>query len=270
MTTVDGAGFLIGDEGGGFWLGRHALRAALAAADGRGPATALGDLVAARFGPLDGLAARVHAGPDPVDRIAHAALDVFAAANAGDAVAGELVDTAATRLTRTVAAAAAGIDAPAPLALDGRVLSGDSPLASTACRPPPDRVRTAPIDRSSTGLRTARGNRIGDVTDRSGAVPAVDHDGSGGPHRAGRRIHVVDRLRRRGRPLPRRSDVGAEQHPRQRTHLARRWQPTAWPTRSPVVGSCTCSAQATRTSWPRRSSTAPEVSPPSTRSSFRR
>ena len=87
MATIDGAGFLIGDEGGGFWLGRHAMRAALAAADGRGPATALGDLVAARFGPLDGLAARVHAGPDPVDRIAHAALDVFAAASAGDAVA---------------------------------------------------------------------------------------------------------------------------------------------------------------------------------------
>ena len=138
MATIDGAGFLIGDEGGGFWLGRHAVRAALAAADGRGPATALGDLVAARFGPLDGLAARVHAGPDPVDRIAHAALDVFTAANDGDAVASELLDTAAGRLTQTIAAAAATIDVPVTIALDGRLLSADSPLTARLA----DRLRT--------------------------------------------------------------------------------------------------------------------------------
>ena len=88
LATFDGAGFLIGDEGGAYWLGRHALRAVLAAAERRGPTTALGGLVADRFGPLDGLAARVHAGPDPVTRMAHAALDVLPAAADGDAVAG--------------------------------------------------------------------------------------------------------------------------------------------------------------------------------------
>ncbi len=130
MATADGTGFLIGDEGGAFWLGRHAVRAALAAADGRGPTTTLVDLVSARFGPLDGLAARVHAGPDPVDRLAHAALDVLTAADAGDAVASRLLDTAAERLTQTVTAAARSIDAAAPLALDGRLLSPDSPLST--------------------------------------------------------------------------------------------------------------------------------------------
>ena len=37
----DGAGYLLGDEGGAFWLGRNGIRRALAADEGRGPATAL-------------------------------------------------------------------------------------------------------------------------------------------------------------------------------------------------------------------------------------
>jgi uncharacterized phosphosugar-binding protein len=129
LATFDGAGFLIGDEGGGFWLGRHAVRAALAAAERRGPATALGELVAARFGPLEGLATRLHTGPEPVDRIAHAALDVLTAATDGDATATELLDRAADRLARTVTAAVRRLDAPAPIALDGRLLAAGSPLA---------------------------------------------------------------------------------------------------------------------------------------------
>ncbi|MEU3337576.1 N-acetylglucosamine kinase [Streptomyces sp. NPDC002144] len=40
-TTVDGDGWLLGDEGSGFWIGREAVRAALRMADGRGGATAL-------------------------------------------------------------------------------------------------------------------------------------------------------------------------------------------------------------------------------------
>ncbi|HET6354162.1 N-acetylglucosamine kinase [Streptomyces sp.] len=38
---VDGAGWLLGDEGSGFWFGRQAARAAVAALDGRGAATSL-------------------------------------------------------------------------------------------------------------------------------------------------------------------------------------------------------------------------------------
>jgi uncharacterized phosphosugar-binding protein/N-acetylglucosamine kinase-like BadF-type ATPase len=128
-TRIDGAGFLIGDEGGAFWLGRHAIRAALAAGEGRGPTTALTELVATRFGTLDGLAARLHAGPDPVDRIAHAALDVVTAAHRGDEVAGRLLDTAADRLAGSVGAAARTLAEPCSVALDGRLLAEGSPLA---------------------------------------------------------------------------------------------------------------------------------------------
>ncbi|MCT7357321.1 ATPase, partial [Streptomyces sp. 15-116A] len=37
VRVVDGHGWLLGDEGSGFWLGREALRAVVRAIDGRGP-----------------------------------------------------------------------------------------------------------------------------------------------------------------------------------------------------------------------------------------
>ncbi|WP_128092291.1 BadF/BadG/BcrA/BcrD ATPase family protein, partial [Streptomyces resistomycificus] len=49
-TTVDGDGWLLGDDGSGFWIGRSAVRAALRMADGRGPATALAGAVGRAFG----------------------------------------------------------------------------------------------------------------------------------------------------------------------------------------------------------------------------
>ena len=44
-----GWGYLLGDEGGGFWIGRAALAAVVRAFDGRGPATRLTDLVLAEI-----------------------------------------------------------------------------------------------------------------------------------------------------------------------------------------------------------------------------
>ncbi|WP_409375116.1 N-acetylglucosamine kinase [Streptomyces justiciae] len=49
-TTVDGDGWLLGDEGSGFWIGRSAVRAALRMADGRGPATRLALFVGRALG----------------------------------------------------------------------------------------------------------------------------------------------------------------------------------------------------------------------------
>lgn len=43
--AVDGLGWLLGDAGSGFWIGHQVVRAALAAIEGRGPATALADLL---------------------------------------------------------------------------------------------------------------------------------------------------------------------------------------------------------------------------------
>ncbi|MEX1657788.1 BadF/BadG/BcrA/BcrD ATPase family protein [Streptomyces pseudovenezuelae] len=53
-TTVDGDGWLLGDEGSGFWIGRSAVRAALRMADGRGCPTVLAGWVGRTLGlPVD-------------------------------------------------------------------------------------------------------------------------------------------------------------------------------------------------------------------------
>ncbi|GCB45228.1 N-acetylglucosamine kinase of eukaryotic type [Streptomyces sp. NL15-2K] len=49
-ATVDGDGWLLGDDGSGFWIGRAAVRAGLRMADGRGPATVLAASVGRALG----------------------------------------------------------------------------------------------------------------------------------------------------------------------------------------------------------------------------
>ncbi|MFD3376858.1 MULTISPECIES: BadF/BadG/BcrA/BcrD ATPase family protein [unclassified Streptomyces] len=49
-VTVGGDGWLLGDDGGGFWIGRSAVRAALRMADGRGGPTMLADGVGRALG----------------------------------------------------------------------------------------------------------------------------------------------------------------------------------------------------------------------------
>ncbi|ALV38512.1 BadF/BadG/BcrA/BcrD ATPase family protein [Streptomyces sp. CdTB01] len=62
--TVDGDGWLLGDDGSGFWIGREAVRAALRMADGRGGGTVLARAV----GQALGLPARVLPGSGSVGR----------------------------------------------------------------------------------------------------------------------------------------------------------------------------------------------------------
>ncbi|HEV7900195.1 MAG TPA: BadF/BadG/BcrA/BcrD ATPase family protein [Planosporangium sp.] len=45
----DGYGWLLGDDGSGFWIGRQAVRATLAAIDGRAATTELADLILGRY-----------------------------------------------------------------------------------------------------------------------------------------------------------------------------------------------------------------------------
>ena len=117
---VDGAGSWLGDEGGGGWLGLHGLRAALRALEGRGPATALQALAAARFGPLPALPARLEGEQNPPRLAASFAPDVVAAAAAGDPVADALLRRAIDALVATVRAAAARLALrPVPFAMLG-------------------------------------------------------------------------------------------------------------------------------------------------------
>ncbi|MEQ8436419.1 MAG: BadF/BadG/BcrA/BcrD ATPase family protein [Ilumatobacter fluminis] len=158
---LDGAGFLIGDEGGAFWIGSRGVRAALAANDGRGPTTTLLDAAAARWAGIDDLADRIHQHERPVATLADFATVVLDHAADGDAVALAIADDAARRLGITITAATriSGTD---EVAVTGRLMTGrDDYLAvvrQTVERERPGlRLDVAAADASLTGALAIAG-----------------------------------------------------------------------------------------------------------------
>ncbi len=134
-SVLSGHGYLLGDEGGAFWIGREGLRAALRTADGRGPATALVDAAIRRFGGLADLGIRLHSAVRPVNDIAHFAPDVLAVADAGDEVARHIADESTTELVILIRAAVAvaqrgspATETSVPVAVGGRLLADGRPL----------------------------------------------------------------------------------------------------------------------------------------------
>jgi N-acetylglucosamine kinase-like BadF-type ATPase len=177
--TISGHGFLLGDEGGAYWIGREGLRAVLRALDGRGPATRLGNAAVTRFGDTRDLSARIHALARPVNDIAHFAPDVLELAEAGDHEAERIVREAATELTAVVRAgcrAVAGKDAApgaVPVAFGGRLLTPGTILRrwlekSVAAELPQAATRDAdgtPLDGAMRlGLEPGPGRYAGMVT----------------------------------------------------------------------------------------------------------
>ncbi|MGZ0212383.1 MAG: N-acetylglucosamine kinase [Actinomycetales bacterium] len=126
--TVDGDGYLLGDSGGGFWLGSRGISAVLRALDGRGETTSLTTRAAEQFEGLDNLAARLHSAHRPVNRISQFARSVLAAASDGDAVANSIVEQAAHELFLTARVAVAWVAVDAPLALGGKLLGPNTLL----------------------------------------------------------------------------------------------------------------------------------------------
>jgi N-acetylglucosamine kinase-like BadF-type ATPase len=112
---VGGHGFLLGDEGGGYWIGREAVRAALRGADGTGPPTALTALVQRAFDSLLGAERQVHQHPTDRQLLARLVPAVAAAADQGDAVAALLLADAAARLVELAEAVQARLG-PLPVA----------------------------------------------------------------------------------------------------------------------------------------------------------
>jgi len=70
LARVDGWGNQLGDAGSGFWIGRTGLRSVLRAYDGRGPATALTEVVRADFPDLEDAYLVIQSDPAWVKRIA--------------------------------------------------------------------------------------------------------------------------------------------------------------------------------------------------------
>jgi glucosamine kinase len=104
-ARAGGWGFVLGDEGSGFWIGREALMAVVREADGRGPRTKLTPLVLEHF-TLEQASGLVHEVYDRgLHRPAVAALGpvVERARAEGDVVAGEILRHASEELTRAAA-----------------------------------------------------------------------------------------------------------------------------------------------------------------------
>ena len=97
LRRLDGWGPWLGDDGGGAWIGREALRAVLFAREGRAPATALTAAAERRYGDLARLPTTLSAGAGGHTARAAAAFvpDVLHAAEAGDPVACDVVERAA-------------------------------------------------------------------------------------------------------------------------------------------------------------------------------
>ncbi|MER7416712.1 BadF/BadG/BcrA/BcrD ATPase family protein [Micromonospora peucetia] len=111
-ATADGLGWLLGDDGSGFYIGHRVVRAALTELDRRGPATALTGLL------LDHLGQPGDHAPDPDGRpaiVSYALATLYAIRPvqlaqfahlafeaAGDEIADEIVRDAADALLRTL------------------------------------------------------------------------------------------------------------------------------------------------------------------------
>jgi N-acetylglucosamine kinase-like BadF-type ATPase len=95
-----GWGYVLGDEGSGYWIGRAALRAVLREADQRGPVTALTPLLLAHFGVAraQGLIHEVYHTSLKPAAIGALAMSVQAAFSEGDGVAIGILRGAADEL----------------------------------------------------------------------------------------------------------------------------------------------------------------------------
>jgi N-acetylglucosamine kinase-like BadF-type ATPase len=140
VRRVDARGYLLGDFGGGFWVGQRGLHAALDALEGRGPATTLAE-ASTRLGAPSQIYLDAMSSSPPPRYIAGFARDVLGAAEEGDAVARHIVTDAADQLARTIQAA--GLD-------DGRIgLTGGltrSAIYVTAARDALGRAGLSPTE----------------------------------------------------------------------------------------------------------------------------
>ena len=105
-ARAGGYGYLIDDAGGGMSLGRAALRATLASADGRGLATALRPLVTARLGGWAQIRQRVYGEGGGRALLASLVPLIGRAALRGDDVARNILQEAAHELGELVVAVA--------------------------------------------------------------------------------------------------------------------------------------------------------------------
>lgn len=145
---ADGWGHLLGDCGGGAWIGRAGLEAALRAHDGRaGGSPALLARATKRFGAPADLPGQLYPRADRAAVMASFAPDVADCAARGDSLAASILDRAATDIVDSATAALPSLR-DAKLALTGGLLKLGEPLlaplhAELETRLPATPVRSA-------------------------------------------------------------------------------------------------------------------------------
>ena len=102
VARVDGWGYLMGDAGGGYWIGREALDAVMREFDGRGPATALRAVAEERWPDLTQAYIDLQADHERVRVVASFAEQVARLAAAGDAVSQNITVRAGGELAHSV------------------------------------------------------------------------------------------------------------------------------------------------------------------------
>jgi N-acetylglucosamine kinase-like BadF-type ATPase len=136
IRRTGGHGWQFGDEGSGYALARSALAAVARAVDGRGPGTALTDVLiqTARLETLDALLRWARGAPRAA--VADLAAGVQQTALDGDPVAQQLVEDAARDLTAHVGPLRSRFPAgrPVPVALAGGLVGAHSPVRQAVTR----------------------------------------------------------------------------------------------------------------------------------------
>jgi N-acetylglucosamine kinase-like BadF-type ATPase len=125
---ADGYGWLLGDLGSGFWMGREAVSAVLRHLDGGGPGGWLVQAVIAEIAPADRSSGSVigRCMAEAPARLARFAPMVCEAADGGDALALDIVERSVEHLTgTTVSVAKPGL----PIVLAGGLIERDTPVA---------------------------------------------------------------------------------------------------------------------------------------------
>jgi N-acetylglucosamine kinase-like BadF-type ATPase len=116
-TRVDGWGYIMGDAGSGYWIGRAALDAVMRAHDGRGPATSLTAVAQERWADLSSAYIALQASEDRVRIVASFAAPTALLAATGDEVAERICREAAGELALAALTALRVTEAPADAAV---------------------------------------------------------------------------------------------------------------------------------------------------------
>ncbi|MGI9456252.1 MAG: N-acetylglucosamine kinase [Aeoliella sp.] len=150
LAVTGGWGYLLGDEGSGFAIGREAIRLTLAELETGATKSPLSEQVQASLGAnsIDQIKRAIYQQDDPRRRLASLAELVLQAASSGDTTAEAILTGAASDLSELLAQGLTRLDLPRdPLqvAISGGLMSAQSPLRAAVVEKVEERFGSATI-----------------------------------------------------------------------------------------------------------------------------